>query len=216
MPTVTPTFPQYTNLPLGDGLFDQLMATVKLHIDKEWDVQRIRGDNYAKVYLGSMEAVMANTTQYLISVLLIDERKAKIIAETDLINVETDKALFELNTLMPLQADKITAEINLIDAQKLKVDQEVLFLQQKIITEVANIDGTVFDAESIIGRQTSLLLAQKYGFAGDIQHKAAKLQSDYDVVVMSVLEPPEQISLQNATLAAIALASTTAIDIKGA
>ena len=44
----TLTYPQYTNLNLGDGLFDQLMATVQDKLDKQYDLQRIRGAEYAK------------------------------------------------------------------------------------------------------------------------------------------------------------------------
>ena len=194
MPTITPTYPQYTNQPLGTGLFDQLMATVKSHIQEEYDEHRIRGDNYTKLYLGSMEAVMANTTQYLISLLLIDEKRDNLVAQTE----------------------KVHAEIALVKAQTIKVETEVLYLLQKTISELANVDGTVFDAASVIGRQTSLLLGQKLGFAGDLQHKAAKLQADYDIVLQSVQEDPAQVTLQVDTLAAIGVMTTTASVIENA
>ena len=58
----TPTYPQYTNLALHDGLFDQLLAAHEYHLNIQYDKQRIKGDLYAKVYLGSMESVLQNTT----------------------------------------------------------------------------------------------------------------------------------------------------------
>ena len=223
MTTITPTFPQYTNLALKEGLFDQLMATVKHHLELEYDAHRLRGDNYSKVYLGSMEAVMANTTQYLLGILLIDERRDKLIADTNLVNIETDKAKFELDTLFPLQATKLQSEINLLDAQKiltdaqkLKVDKEVEFLTQKIVTELANVDGTGVTSDSIIGRQVALLLAQKLGFAGDIETKTAKLHADYAAVFQSVQEVPEDVLLNVDAQTAITLALATATTIKSA
>jgi hypothetical protein len=106
----TPTYPQYTNLALHDGLFDQLLAAHKYHLGLEYDAQRIKGDLYAKVYLGSMESVLQNTTQYLLGILLIDEKRLNLNAQTDLTIQQTkltavETARAQLNSiLMPLQA----------------------------------------------------------------------------------------------------------------
>ena len=127
-------------------------------------------------------------------------------------------AQFELDILMPLAATKLQSEIDLLDAQKLKVDKEVEFLIQKIVTELANVDGTVFDAESVVGRQTSLLLAQKFGFAGDIQTKTAKLHADYDAIYQSVQEStaPGSEELSDNAQTAIITALDTASQISSA
>jgi len=228
MTTVTtPSYPQYTNLPLEGGLFDQLMSTVKHHLQEEYDAQRLKGTDYAKVYVGSMEAVMQNTTTYLLGILLLEEQKDKVVAETALIDAQTSKTdqeivllgweikrvQYEVENLLPAQLNKllaeiavlelqddlvaaqilkITAEIDmlesqklLIDAQILKINQEILFLDAKIATEYAN---TIDGAGGLIGKQMSLLTAQKYGFAGDIEVKVAKLHADYAAVWQSVQE----------------------------
>jgi len=228
MATETPTYPQYTNLALHDGLFDQLMAAVKHHIEFEWTDQRIRGDVYAKTYLGAMESVLANTTQYLIAILLIDERRDKLLADTELViqqtkltKVETDKAQFELDVLMPLQADKIRQEILVMQAQVLqilaeidKIRKEIEYIIAKIATEIANVDATDVLFDSVIGRQMELLRAQKLGFAGDIQTKTAKLHADYAAVYQSVQENPDEAALNFDVKTAIAYALQTAEKIK--
>lgn len=216
MATVTPTYPQYTNLALNEGLFDQLMISIESHIQKEYDAQRIRGSDFSKVYLGALEAALGNSTQYLLGILLIDEKRDKLLADTALVVVETAKAQFELDVLMPLQAAKMEAEIELINAQIAKINKEIEFLTAKIATEVANVDSTGVDPASVIGRQTSLLLAQKLGFAGDIEAKTAKLHADYAAVFQSVQEVPEDVLLNADAQAGIALALTTAVTIKGA
>jgi hypothetical protein len=229
----TPTYPQYTNLALHDGLFDQLMAAHKYHLDIEWDAQRIRGDMYAKVYLGSMESVLSNTTQYLIGILLIDEKRENLIAQTNLIiqqtrlaEVETAKAQFELDILMPLQATKLESEIALLNAQKLLTDAQILltnaqtdktvkeieYIDAKIMTERANTED-IAHVNSLIGRQVILLKAQKIGFAGDIQTKTAKLFADYDAVFQSVQEIPEADVLNNDAQTAINVAEGYAASI---
>jgi len=208
----TPTYPQYTNLALHNGLFDQLLAAHQHHLDLQYDNQRIRGDKYAEVYLGSMESVLANSTQYLLGILLLDERRKKMIAETDLIIVETAKAQFEVDVLMPLQAEKLQAEIDLLRAQIEKIEKEIEFLTAKIVTERANTED-IADPNSLIGRQIQLLKAQKIGFAGDIQTKTAKLFADYDAVLQSVQETPEMVTLNPDAQLAIDKAEAFAVEI---
>jgi chromosome segregation ATPase len=146
---VPPTYPQYTNLALGDGLFDQLMAAVEGHLDKQYDGMRLRGDEYAKVYVGSIQGVMVNTTQYLIGIMLLDQQKAKLEAETSLtykqeekidnevalLELEREKLKFQIQQLYPLELQKLEAEVykiqkegELIDKQIEKMDAEILFL----------------------------------------------------------------------------------------
>lgn len=208
-PIKVPTYPQYTNLALNEGLFDQLMTTVKYHLDKEYDQQRIRGSEYAKVYLGSLESVMGNTTQYLLGIMLIDEQRAQL-------RLENEKLQFEIDELLPLLKTKTQSEIDLIESQISKTAQEILFLIQKTKTELANIDGSSVSATSIIGRQMSLLKAQQLGFAGNIETQVTKYHADYDGLFQSVQEIPEQATLSTPANDAIMRALLTADAITNA
>jgi len=217
----TPTFPQYTNLALGEGLFDQLMTTVNHHLQQEYEKQRIRGTEYSKVYLGSMESVMLNTTQFLIGTMLLEHQKAKLVIEARLLELEETKLEYEIEHILPLtkllteaQIDKITAEISLLGKQEDKIDKEILFLTAKINTENANIDSTGVDTDSIIGRQTALLKAQKLGFAGDLQLKASKLFADFDVVYQTTQELLERDTLEIATISHITQVEDIVDDIE--
>ena len=216
----TPTYPQYTNLALGDGLFDQLMATMKHHLQIEYDSQRIRGSEYAKVYLGSMESVLGNTTQYLLGILLIEQRKEQLELENRILDLDIIKLEYEIEHILPLIKLKTQAEVDLINAQISKINKEILFIDAKINTEIANVDGSGVTADSVVGRQTALLLAQKLGFAGDIESKVAKLHADYASVWQSVQEDETVPDLifggQTAAETAIDLALTTAVSIKAA
>jgi len=60
------------------------------------------------------------------------------------------------------------------------------------------------------------LLAQKLGFAGDIETKTAKLHADYAAVFQSVQEVPEDVLLNVDAQTAITLALATATTIKSA
>ena len=214
--TPTPTYPQFTNLPLHDGLFDQLMAAQKHHLDIEFDAQRIRGDIYAKVYLGSMESVLANSTQYLLGILLITEKQNKLLADTDLVIEQTRQTIYTTEFVLPKQVEKMDAEIALINTQIDKINKEIEFLDAKILTELANTDETIADPGSLVGKQAALLTAQKLGFAGDIRTKTSKLHADYASVFQSVQEvedtptlfaDPTDLPVEDAIIAAEALAT---------
>jgi hypothetical protein len=224
------TYPQFTNLKLQDGLVDQLLAVIKLHVKEEFDAQRITAADYSKVYLGALEAVLGNSTQFLLGTMLLDVQREKIQAEIKLIELEQDKLQFEIDYMYPAQLikleqegiliasqvkltdakvleteaniRKIDAEILMLESQKLlidaqidKINQEILFLQAKIKTEAANTENN-FTADSLIGRQTALLKAQKLGFAGDLYIKQAKLYADYQAVWLGTIEDETATDLQ--------------------
>lgn len=273
-----PTYPQYTNLALGEGLFDQLMKSVEHHLDLQYTKNRIKGSEYAEVYVGSIQAVMQYTTQYLLGTMLINEQKAQaeatialtevqekqVEAQTELIELEKLKLQYQIEQILPLekeklaaeviritqegllieaqirkidaeilnliqqeilmvkQGEKIDAEISMLAAQEsmllkqaLKIDQEILFMQAKIITERVNVEAGLAAGDSLLGRQISLLGAQKLGFAGDLQVKAAKVYADYDAVFQGVQETPEDATLHSGATDMLGKASTTSDNIAG-
>jgi hypothetical protein len=253
--TTEPTYPQYTNLGLGQGTFDQLMTAIKYHLDEQFDMNRITGPQYAEVYVQALQAAMTNATQYLLGILFADQQKAKFEAETsliekqeleidakiDLLELEEEKLKFQLEQLFPLEKLKLEAEVlltqkqsSLIDKQIEKIDQEILVMVEQVLNSAKQRDkmdaeithlgfqNTLLTAQTakvnkeielldakiatelgntqnvtagLIGRQMSLLTAQKYAFAGDIRVKISKLHADYQAVFQSVQEVPTQSAL---------------------
>ena len=51
----------------GNGVFDKLMATVDLHIQREYKNNRLTGDQYAKAYTDVMVAVLREASTFLLS-----------------------------------------------------------------------------------------------------------------------------------------------------
>lgn len=155
------TYPQFTNLKLEAGLVDQLMATVKFHVKGEFDEQRITSADYSKVFLGALESVLANSTQYLLGTMLLEQQRLKIAAEIKLLNFEGEKLRFEIDFMYPAQLikleqeglliasqirlsdakvleteaniNKIEAEILMLESQKLLIDAQILKINQEIL-----------------------------------------------------------------------------------
>jgi hypothetical protein len=140
----------------GTGVFDVLMRANKAHLEAEYAKGRIKGAEYATVYLGSLEAVLRASLDFLL-------QKAKASAELDV--------------LLATKC-KLEAEFDLLVLEKLKVTAETALLNQKTITEQAQVTALGVDENSVIGKQKALYTAQTNGFARDAEQKAAKLLSD--------------------------------------
>lgn len=202
------TYPQYTNLALGEGLFDQLMAAVDKHLDKQYKDNRLRGTQYAEVYVGSIQGVMQNTTQYLLGQLLIEEKatqmaadtsltikqEQKIDAEIKLMALEEEKLRFEIDVLYPLQKIKVEAEIALINAQILKITAEIAMLEA----------------------QQVLMLKQALKIDKEIEYLTAKIRTEQANTIASIADSGSLIGKQIALLGAQKLGFAGDLHVKAA
>lgn len=168
----------------GTGVFDVLMRANKAHLESEFAKGRIKGPEYATVYLGSLESVMTTALQFLLQkdqaslqAQLISKQIEKLDKEIDLVVQQTANAAIEAEVLHA-QKCKLQAEFDVLLQSKLKTAAEVTLLAQKTQTEKAQTVGVGVDADSVIGRQKALYQAQTDGFQRDAEQKAAKLMVD--------------------------------------
>ena len=63
---------------VGTGVFDKLMNTVNKNIELQYLQGRIKGQEYATVYLGSLQAVLAQSIDYIKSEKMIEAQIAEI------------------------------------------------------------------------------------------------------------------------------------------
>lgn len=81
----------------GTGAFDKLMRAVKLHLQEEYDSQRIVGSQYSDVYLGALGAVLQTSTQFLLN----QQQVHKINAEIGLLRQQTVTELAQTDDNIP-------------------------------------------------------------------------------------------------------------------
>ncbi len=181
--TVTPvTLPELTTAQVsGTGVFDTLMRAQKEHLEQEYKAGRIKGSDYATVYLGSMQATLNGAIQFL-----LEKDKASLAAEkvqAEIALVGAQKALVEQQTLNAVAEHavlvatecKLRAEWDLLRENVLKAASEIALLNQKLLTEKAQTTALGVDEDSVIGRQKALYGAQTQGYARDAEQKAADL-----------------------------------------
>lgn len=169
MPTYLPTdviVPDITIFNLtesefnGNGVFDKLMKSVNNQILEQFAAERISSDNYGEVYLGSIQAVLAQSVQFLLTkdkaaydaALSLTQVKRGVEeielvqSQVTLANAQTDKVRQDIavsidqQTLIPFQRDKLSKEILLLAGQVSKInkendliDQEILKAQQEVL-----------------------------------------------------------------------------------
>lgn len=95
----------------GTGVFDKLMSSVDLHIQREYKKGRITGDQYAEVYMGVMNGVLSNSVQFLLTKdqskfnAIEAQMKARIAeinvvtatVNLDIAKIEASKLVFDMN-----------------------------------------------------------------------------------------------------------------------
>lgn len=168
----------------GTGIFDVLMRAAKVHLEAEFGKGRIKGAEYATVYLGAMNLAMQSSVQYALQkrtsdqqALLLAEQLSTQVQQTALVTRQALNAVIE-GEVLTAQKCKLQAEFDLTMANVLKSGVENSLLSQKVLTEKAQVTALGVDTDSVVGRQKALFLAQSDGYKRDAEQKAAKLLVD--------------------------------------
>jgi hypothetical protein len=119
----------------------------------------------------------ANKAQVTQQTANLVSQKAQVEAQTTLVTQQKENAIVE-GTVLVAQECKLRAEYDLTMESKLKTAQETALLTQKVVTERAQVTSMGVDADSVVGRQKALYVAQTNGFTRDAEQKAAKLLVD--------------------------------------
>lgn len=179
----------------GNGAFDILMRSIRAQLDIEYKANRIKGSEYATVFLGALEAVMNTALTFTLTkhktaqdillqeqqieaskaqVALLEQQRLNAVAEG--LNLAAQKAQIDAQAaLLVQQRTNLIDELITQSTNRLRVETEIDLINQKKATELAQIDGTGISPDSIIGNQLSLYSAQAAGYARDAEQKAAQI-----------------------------------------
>jgi len=90
----------------GTGVFDKLMEAVNTQIESQYLNNRITGSDYANVYLGSMQAVLQQSMQFVLQEQLTEAQIEDVLASTNL-KEEQLKATYAERVVKDKQAAKL-------------------------------------------------------------------------------------------------------------
>jgi len=123
----------------GNGAFDKLMAAGRVHLDAEYKLQRLRGPEYAQVYVGMIESAMQGGMNWIIQGARIDLERELLAQQVEMAKIQkliADVQLLKVGVeleMLNLQKPKIIAEVALIQAQVVQIEAENLLIPKKIL-----------------------------------------------------------------------------------
>lgn len=189
----------------GAGAFDTLMRSMVGHLELEFNKGRLRGADYANVYLNALTPVLQNAVVFLLQKDEAANKASLVDAQVRLTEVQILLAEAELEREL-INKELIQAQVNKLNAETINVQQQLLNLKaeecvlksqydinlsqnlqviaqtslvnQKVATEKAQTSAVGIEPDSVIGKQIKLYTAQADGFKRDAEQKAAKVMID--------------------------------------
>jgi hypothetical protein len=197
----------------GTGTFDIIADSFLAHLKEEYDKGRITGDQYAKTYMGLMEAGISNAVQFLLqrdaaywNVIQAQAAAQVALAQVVKARVELETAKAQLAAVrfeaMNQEASYALtkAKIATESAQYCTVEYtlaNILPIQKQIATEQAEagraqVSDTMLDGVTpvtgLIGKQKALYQQQIVSYQRDSEYKGAKLFTDAWVAMKTIDE----------------------------
>jgi hypothetical protein len=225
-----------TKVVNGTGTFDVLMQALRAHLQKEFESNRITGEQYAKVYVGLTEGAMAQAVQFLIQrdasywqaitaqqqalaaqaqviTARVQLEAAKVQLATISVEHQLKQAEYALTKLKLATEDKAygAAAFNL---QYLLPQQEKLLKEQTETARAQTMDTRsdgITNITGAVGKQKALYTQQITSYQRDSEVKAGKIFVDAWTVMKTIDEgllPPT--GFNNTTLDAILTTLKTA------
>lgn len=178
----------------GNGIFDEMMRSVKAHLQEEYDNQRIRGAEYSQVYIASINAAMQQSIQWHLGAetaknqaLLIEQQIEGQKLQNDLIE-EQIKQMQAQTALIEAQTANEIAQGGLIPVQKELLEAQVegallsnQLVTQQTLTEEKNTATATYNLEQMLPAQKAVM-DQKL-FTEEAQTKDSTIQGNIQGVI---------------------------------
>lgn len=142
----------------GQGCFDEFMQAHQVRLENEYNKGRIKGTEYAKVYLGAMESSMSQAIQFILNRQESTAKASLIYKQGQMVEVEIFNAIKQ-GQLIDKQIIKMDSEIALLDKEVIKMDSEIALLEQQVINLA--LQEKIIDAEILLKNQEILLMDQQ-------------------------------------------------------
>lgn len=179
----------------GKGVFDVLLQTLRLHLDREFNSNRITGTAYATVYSQAITAFLAQAAQYAISKSKLALELERMREEVTLVKLQQDKLLAETvqvkyNTdeIMPLQKDKVNADIAQTYKQTNLISQQLENLISEQLGIQANTNQTL--------QQTENLKVQEAQLKVEVEKSSYELETTLPEQVELIRRNQRQVAIQ--------------------
>ena len=172
----------------GDGIFDQMMRSIKSHLLEEYNAQRIRGSEYSQVYLGAMQSAMQQSIQWQLSAQtsanqaeLIAEQTKQVTKQTELTEEQIAQVVAQTE-LTKEQTNTQKEQTELVDQQGINAGLEADNIPKQGDNIDANTDLTKTQDENVRAQtllvQEQTVNAEKEGLILDETKTKTKNEAD--------------------------------------
>lgn len=176
----------------GTGIFDILLEKMETRIQEQYDAGRITGSDFATVYLGTVQAVLQSSIQFLLNKdkAAMDAAIAEATVEkqwgydvTTDVNGDLVLGASTGTGLIDEQVTKAQNEVDLVIGQVAKVYADVALVGQQQESELAQ---TSDPTGGLLKSKQDLVAAQTLGFASDTKQKILKQMLEGYAVTLSI------------------------------
>lgn len=184
----------------GKGVFDVLLQTLRLHLDREFRDGRITGTAYATVYSQALTVFLQQSMQFCLSkaklalelkqmqegIELTQLQQTKLIADTRQTDYITDYQLAAEITLKTKQVELLQYDLTNIKPTELSIAQQEIELKTKQV-------GLIEYDLTVIKPQELALLAQQIA---NLESQQSQIEAETDKVLYQVAYMlPEEVTV---------------------
>ena len=94
----------------GSGVFDNLMEAVNAHLEAQFNLGRLKGTDYANVYLGAIQSSMQTSVQFVLGKQQSDKQADLLIAQTSQVAAQTISGIQTSDADLTLKRQQIISE----------------------------------------------------------------------------------------------------------
>lgn len=156
-----------TTLVDGTGVFDVLMRSIDSHLDKQYISGRIKGSDYATVYLGALQTVLQQSIAFVLA-----EQKAE--KELDLL----DEQILASTNDRAIKSAQSAKDLALKDEQILASTNDRGIKTAQSAEQIAASQANTATKQGIAEKQEAVYEKQAQGFDRDYKYKITKALLD--------------------------------------
>ena len=122
----------------GTGAFDEIMKAAQVRLSHEYDHDRLKGTDYSKVYLGTMESAMQQSIAYVLGRQQASSQADLTIKQGELIDIEVINSLKQ-GELIDQQILKMKAEVTVLEKELIIMDSKIDLAEQEVLKSTQEI-----------------------------------------------------------------------------
>lgn len=123
----------------GNGIFDEMMRSVKAHVVQEFKANRLNTQTYAEVYLGMLQSVVGASQQFTLQVDITNQQA--LLLQQQVLQAEKQNLLLT-SQIAKAEADTALSvkQLDILNAQELQVKEQTKLVTQNIAVAVKSIE----------------------------------------------------------------------------